>query len=144
MVVGLLFGISSCWSDCGHGDCWPAVFGEMTATPEQIPADGQTNAEVSVFLYLAWETCDIHDKPLTPVGGVAVMLESSRNTGGTVVDNIEQPTRPTDADGMAVAYIWSSTPGESQLRATQDGAIMCEGLEGKECVPLQVLVTFVE
>jgi hypothetical protein len=145
MAVGFLLGVSSCWSDCTHVDCWPEVFGEIAVTPEQIPADGQTNAEVAIFLHIAWETCGIYDKPLTPAEGVVVRLESSRNSGGAArVDIIEQPTGATDADGRTVAYLWSSTPGEAQLRVTQEGSLVCENWEGNECLPLEAIITFVE
>lgn len=79
-----------------------------------------------------------------PVEGIDIRLESSRNQGGNEVDFIEQPTGPTDAKGSVIASIWSSTPGELQLRVTANGAVLCERWENGECVPLQVMMTFVE
>jgi hypothetical protein len=127
---------------CGdHGDFFFFV-GEMTVTPEQIPADGQTNAEISVVVYF--------ERSGNPVPGVWITVASSRNQGGNVLDTIEQPTVPTDADGRAVAYVWSSTPGQAQLTMYQggapdeEGAPVCSSWEDGACVELTVQMTFTE
>jgi hypothetical protein len=122
----------------------PIVYwvGEMVIDPEQIPADGQTAAEISIFV--------MDDLAGYPIQGIWITVESSRNQGGNVLDIIEQPIAPTDADGRAVAYLWSSTLGEAQFAALysrsegEQGAPLCSGWEAGECVPLRVLITFVE
>ena len=122
----------------------PVVYwvGEMYIDPEQIPADGQTAAEISIFVH--------DDISSDPIQGIWIVVESSRNQGGNVLDIIEQPIGPTDADGRAVAHLWSSTLGEAQFAALYSGfqggagAPLCSSWEAGECVPVRVLVTFVE
>jgi hypothetical protein len=115
----------------------------MVIDPEQIPADGQTGAEISVLVLC--ETAD----GMVPIPDMWITVASSRNQFGNELDIIEQPTGPTDADGRAVAYLWSSTPGEAQFialfgRSPGDGAPLCSSWENSECVELTVMVTFVE
>lgn len=113
--------------------------GEMTVTPDQIPADGQSAVEIVVWVFEG--AGDVR----TALSGIKVEVQSSRNQGGNVLDTIEQPTGDTDADGRAVASLWSSTPGEAQLLATTNGVVLCKTREGNSCVEeLHVKVTFVE
>ena len=137
-VVFITVAAFSC-RDCainGH----PIWFvGEMTVTPDQIPADGQSAVEIVVWVFEG--AGDVREA----MPNIRVEVQSSRNQGGNVLDTIEQPTGNTDADGRAVAYLWSSTPGEAQLRAITNGAVLCKTREGSSCVEeLQVMVTFVE
>lgn len=132
------FLLSGC-KDCAINGVPIRFVGEMTVTPDQIPADGQSAAEIVVWVF--GEGKDARQA----MPDVTIELHSSRNQGGNVLDTIEQPTGNTDADGRAVAYVWSSTPGEAQLGATVDGAPLCKTREDHDCVEmLTVMITFVE
>ena len=119
----------------GFDDWW--IVAEMALDDRQLPADGQSMAEISVHVYD--KTADSR----RPRMGLDVEVLSSRHQGDTVVDIIEQPVGPTDADGRAVAFIKSSTPGQATLSATGNDIALCKTWEGSECVqPLRVTVTF--
>lgn len=125
-------------SDCSVNGHNYQVLGEMTVDPEQVSADGQANAEIAILIF------EIKEEERIPLPGVVVEVASSRNQGGNVLDSIEQPTGPTDADGRAVAYVRSSTLGEAQLAVLQNGAPICESFVEQTCVPLRVMITFIE
>jgi len=136
MVIGSI----GCKCDSEGIPDW--VQGDMVVDPVDIPASGNLEAEVSVWVYEKGSP----DKPLQ---GITITVESSRNQGGSEIDTIEQPTSPTDADGRAVAFLGSSTAGEVQLIAKQSGsgddigAPICEVWSGSTCAtPLQRMVTF--
>jgi hypothetical protein len=141
VVLALPAALGALGCDCGGKGIPNWVNGVMDVDPENIPASGNLEAEVSVWMYERGT-----DKPLQ---GITITIQSSRNQGGNEIDIIEQPTSPTDADGRAVAFLGSTTAGEVQLVARQKGskdeiaAPICEVWEGNTCAtPLQRMVTF--
>jgi hypothetical protein len=112
------------------------MIGEIYIDPDDVWATGQLEAEVTVHVYL---TGDGGSKSLE---GASVEIYSSRNTGEEISDIIEQPTEPTDNDGMAVAYLGSYCPGESYITAAADGAFLCKGWEVNRCTPLRQSIVF--
>jgi hypothetical protein len=127
--------------DCNGEGIPNWVDGVMRIDPDNVPATGNLEAEVSVWVYERGT-----DKPIQ---GIAVTVHSSRNQGGDEIDIIEQPANPTDTDGRAVAFLGSTTAGEVQLVAKQKGsgdnigAPICEVWAGNTCAtPLQRTVTF--
>ena len=141
-VVSLLF--SGCFlSDTDHpnppdgfDDWW--IVAEMSADDPQLPADGQSMAEIAVRVFN--KTAETRD----PRPGLEVVVLSSRNQTD-IIDIIEQPTGPTNADGRAVAFIKSSTPGEAILSATSNNIALCKTWETTECTqPLRLTMTFTQ
>jgi hypothetical protein len=121
---------------CGGEPGSSKIIGDIQVYPDQILARGEPLGEVSVRVYLEGE-----DR--SPVQGAAVTVFSSRNQDGDLVDTIVQPEQPTDADGLATAFIGSSTAGEVDLTAEVDGSPLCERYEDGQCVPAQGVVRFV-
>jgi hypothetical protein len=109
----------------------------MEAQPENAPATGVLEAEISIWVL---EVCD--DEETSPVQGVMVELFSSRNQGGNIIDFIQQPESPTDSDGIAVAHLGTSTPGDIALTATANGAPLCEIWSEEVCIPLERQIVF--
>jgi hypothetical protein len=113
-----------------------STIGEMYLDPETAWATGHLEIEVTIKVFT-------HEgEGAEPREGVIVELISSRNQGGNVIDIIEQPRAPTDTDGRATAYLGSSTPGELVLRATANGALLCETWNEGECIPLERVIAF--
>lgn len=116
----------------------------MVIEPEQIPANGQPSAEISVWVYEASEG------GTWPLPNVYITIESSRNQFGSKIDIIEQPTGPTDADGRVVAFLSSSTPGETllmpilALREGEVGAPLCKTWDGLQCAEDVTVMVFFE
>jgi hypothetical protein len=101
-----------------------------------IPATGQLEAELAIFVY------SYEEDGLKPCPGLAIEVFSSRNQGGNVVDTIEQTTRWTDEGGKVVARLGSSECGEAQLAVQVDGADLCSDWDNSQCVPLRALIYF--
>ncbi|RME29100.1 MAG: hypothetical protein D6806_01840, partial [Deltaproteobacteria bacterium] len=59
-----------------------------------------------------------------------------------MVDTIDQPEVPTDADGRATGYIGSELAGEAGIVAKVDGAPLCREYIDGECRRAQVMVHF--
>jgi hypothetical protein len=139
-VVSLL--APGCWlSDTDHpnppdgfDDWW--IVAEMTLDGDPLPADGHSMAEVAIRVFD--KTADTR----TPRVGMEVVVLSSRNQTDTI-DFFEQPPGPTDADGRAVAFIGSSTPGQATISATGNDIALCKTWDGNECTqPLRQTMTF--
>jgi hypothetical protein len=137
-LLGLLGAWLSGCKDTGGISIPEWIIGEMTIDPEQIPSSGDREAEVSVWVYQV-----VAEGGRMPLPSVDIQIHSSRNQGGITVDIIEQPTGLTDADGRAVAFLGSSTTGEAQIKATANGADLCELWENERCVVLQKIVSFI-
>jgi len=140
-MLSLLAVLGSLGCDCDGQGIPNWVDGDMQVDPMDIPATGNLEAEVSVWVYERGT-----DNPLQ---GITITVHSSRNQGGNEIDIIEQSTSPTNADGRAVAFLGSTTAGEVQLEARQKGskdqiaAPICEEWAGDSCAtPLQRIVTF--
>ena len=122
---------------CGRGSgSQDDIRGEIRIDPNQILASGLPLAEVTVLVFRDGEV------PV-PLEGASVEVLSSRNEEGDRVDIIEQPEEPTDAEGLATAFIGSSEEGEARVTAEVDGKTLCERYEDGECVPAQDVVRFV-
>ena len=120
----------------GFTDWW--IVAEMTLDDAQLPADGHSMAEIVIRVYD--KTADTR----TPRAGMDVVVISSRNHTDAV-DFIEQPTGPTDADGRAVAFIGSGTPGEAILSATGNDTPLCKTWDADDCTqPLSATMTFTQ
>lgn len=138
-VVALLIawvlaaGASACGRGSGSQD---EIVGEIQVDPTQILASGLPLAEVSVLVYKEGDTP-------APIQGAIVMVFSSRNQDGDLVDIIEQSEQPTDAEGHAVAFIGSSEAGEATVTAEVNGEPLCERYEDGECVQAQEVVRFI-
>ena len=104
------------------------IAGEMTLSSTTIPANGQLEVEIVIWVFEA--LCE--HRP--PVEEVEVVIQSSRNQGDAQLDILEQPVLPTDADGRAVAFLGSTSPGESVLKIYSDGAELCSRWEDAVCV----------
>jgi len=118
----------------GFTDWW--IVAEITLDDNQLPADGQSMAEIAIRVFD--KTADTR----TPRVGMDVIVISSRNQTDTI-DFFEQPVSPTDADGRAVAFIGSSTPGEAIISATGNDITLCKTWNGSDCIqPLQRTMTF--
>ncbi len=107
----------------------------MQADPQRAPADGRPAVEVSVWVTAAGDE-------ESPLQGVVVEIRSLRNAGGEMVDTIEQPLGPTDADGRAVAFVGSEQLGRAELSAWSAGAPLCAAGGGADCQPASVVVEF--
>lgn len=113
------------------------IAGEMVVTPDQMQTSVQLNGEIQVWVFEA--LCE--ERP--PVEKVDIVVRSSRNQGDDQLDLLEQPISPTDADGRVVAFIGSSTPGDSVLTVYMGGSELCKIWRDAECVePLKATVTF--
>jgi len=118
----------------GFDDWW--IVAEMALDGSPLPADGQSMAEISIHVYD--KTADSR----IPRVGMEVVVVASRNQNDTI-DIFEQPVGPTDADGHAVAYTKSSTPGQATLSATGNDIALCKTWDGNECTqPLRLTMTF--
>lgn len=118
-------------------DCFHTI-GEMTLDPPTgIPATGNLEAELSIFVYgIGGGECN------KPRSDAMVEILSSRNHGGEVVDIIEPPRNRTDSNGRATVFLGSSECGEAHLSAKIHGEDLCGSWENEECVPLQATVVF--
>ncbi len=130
LLAVALFGACGCDSTAGV-----SMVAEISVNPDQVAADGQPRARVSVLVFE-----DSAERP--PLPGVKVEVLSSRNGGGDVVDEIEQPPGSTDAEGLAVAFVGSTTVGSAELTAVANGKPLCERHDQGGCVPISVTVTF--
>ncbi|MFC1654935.1 hypothetical protein ACFL2F_03925, partial [Myxococcota bacterium] len=137
LTVLVVAGTSGC-NDPGTIPIDKWVIGEMEVDPVLIPASGQVEAEISIWLF------EVTGGDREPLPNVRVEFNSSRNQGGNEIDTIEQPTGDTDGDGRAVGFIGSALEGEAQIKATQNGAHICAAWENESCVELAALVTFYE
>lgn len=130
-------GVNVCVKESVSCHC-SGLIGEINLTPEYMTASGSEMAEVVVWVF---DVC----AGKRPQGSIEVLVHSSRNHGNGELDHIEQPTGPTTADGMAVAYISSSVPGEATLSATAGSEPLCKTWEGTECIePAKTTITFVQ
>lgn len=129
--------VDACVPDGRSCPCLGLV-GEMELSDDHMPADGNSMSEVVVRVF---DMCG-GKRPQT---NITVIVHSSRNQGDSELDFFEQPTGPTDTDGMAVAYIGSSVPGEATLSGSADGESLCNTWEGTECIdPVETIITFVQ
>ena len=135
-IASMTVAASSCLNSTGNLVNCEFIVGEMEIDPELIPATGQLEAELNVFVYGLGEGECAKPRP-----NVMVEIMSSRNQG-VVVDIIEQPTSNTDSDGRATAFLGSSECGEAQITVKQNGATLCERWEDGQCTPLQATVVF--
>jgi hypothetical protein len=130
-VAWLVVGLLSVGCDCAINGRPFIAKGEIVIDPPQVPANGETKAEVSVWVYTPYEKM--------PIAGLAIVVISSRGD----VDSIEQPNGPTDAEGKVVAYISSSAVGVAALRPMVAGKEICVDVEGYSCTePVTGIVTF--
>ncbi len=134
LAAVLVAGSAGGGCDC-DGTYRTRMIAEMTVSPDQVAADGQATARIEVLVFL-----DSPDRPALP--GVEVEIRSARNAGDAV-DTISQPDAPTDADGLAVAAVASSTDGSAELAAFAGGQPLCASIAEGECLPLVATVTFV-
>ena len=77
---------------------------KISLSADSCKADGSTVAEIGIYLM---------DGEMRPVEGHTVRVASSR-----AFDVIEQPVKPTDGEGFALAGIRSSEPGTCSITAT--------------------------
>jgi hypothetical protein len=112
------------------------IIGEIQVDPAQVLASGLPLGEVTIRVHYG-------DEDETPVAGAYVTLFSSRNDAADPVDLIEQPSEPTDENGLATAYIGSLATGEAVLTAEVDDEPLCGEYDGNRCVPAEAVVQFV-
>ena len=131
---GALWILAGPGCDCA-GSIRSDVIGDMTVEPASTSADGSSSIVVTVRLFSVGSR--------QPLQGLQVVLVSDRNVPGPAVDIFEQPGAPTDAEGRAVGFVGSTTPGEARLFAEVGGARVCERFEAGDCVELSRRVAFV-
>jgi slime mold repeat-containing protein len=136
IVLVAMLGLAGIMSaGCDNGRVGAKIVGDISVDPDNIPASGNAEAEVAVWVYM-------EGAARRPLSGATVEIFSSRNQNGNVIDLIEQPAMPTDADGRAVAFIGSPTVGEAGLVVKVNQTPLCEYFEAGECVRLQKIVNF--
>jgi hypothetical protein len=96
---------------CHCGTASPSSYSvTLTANPSSLPADGVSVSTV---------TAVVLNSDSVPAAGVTLTFTSSRGS----VDQISQPTSPTDATGSASGTVSSKTPGTSDISVSIDGAV---------------------
>lgn len=129
--------VSGCHSDPSGTCIFSHMAGEIEVYPEEVPATGNLESEVTVWVYLVGEGCR------KPLEGAAVEVFSSRNSRDERIDIIYPPESTTDQEGMAIAYLGSSCPGEAAVSATAERASLCERWEDEQCHLMVKTILFI-